>query len=124
MESFAHFRYFLSNTPNLPERNLAHELYLRGGQGQTLSARKKDDVNTCFNEEQVNSPVEGGVGPSGRDFKDDVEGGGDRGDDKKEEDYQGSEHEPRAQERARIAQGMNESERDEQSDSKEQQDQL
>ena len=43
MESFAHFRYFLSHAPNLPEGSLARELYLRDGQGQTTSERERDD---------------------------------------------------------------------------------
>ena len=78
-------------------------------------------------EDQVDSLTEGGSGPSRENFKDEAEDGGDRGNDNKEEDYEGSEHEPsanRVQDGAGIAQGIDELEPEEQRDPKEQQDPL
>ena len=76
-----------------------------------------------LDEEQVDSPAEGGSGHSGEDFKDDIEVGGDGDNEDEEEDCQGLEHElseDRAQDGAGIVQGMDGREPEEQRDSKEQ----
>ena len=117
MESFAQFRHFHSNTPNLPERSLARELYhtrennlhafgfidlnLRNRRGQTVSARKRNDGDVYLDKGQVNSPTEGGRMFSGENPKDNAEVGGDRYDDEEEEEYQGSEHEASVKKSAR-----------------------
>jgi hypothetical protein len=123
VKSFAHFRHFLSNTPHIPERTLARELYhimkddrnafgfinlnLRDGRGQTVSAHKQYDGDAHVDPGQVASPIEGDSGPSREEFKDDEELGGNKNDTKEEEVCQGSEHKAsanRARDRAGISQ--------------------
>ena len=94
MESFTNFRYLLSHNSKLHERSLAREL--RDRRDKTASARKRDNGGESFDEKQFRSPTEGGGGPSGENFKDKAEDGGDRGTDNEEEDCQGSKCEPSA----------------------------
>ena len=102
MESFARFKLFLVITPNLPERSLAHtylyhlieencnafsfiDMSLRDGRGQNVSAHKRAEGDAHFDKGQVKNSTEGGSGPSGEDFKEDVNVGGGRDDDEEEE---------------------------------------
>ena len=143
MESFAHFRHVLSNTPHLPDKNLAYEWYhtmeenhnvfgfinlnLKDGLSQTVSVQKRDDGDVHVDKRQVDDPAEGGSGPSGENSKDNAEVEGDTCDDEEDEECQGSENKPPAniaQDGARISQGGDDHKPDEQLDSEEQNNQL
>ena len=85
--------------------------------------RKRDDGK----KKQLESPVDGGSGPSREDVEDKAEGGGDRGNEDEEEDCQRLKltlSVNRAHGGARSAQGLDDYDPEEQGDIDEQQDRL